>query len=524
MATPSVWCRHCGTESSQGAKFCWSCGSALTTDAPEGTEGASSVTKKFSARFMGETYEHPAAFLRAYQEAPEGEENEQRVWPALSLFSRFLLENEGVDEELSEAVGPNQKGMLRLGLEDVEFCRSMAGSGSVDAYALATAYLLYSKEVSAFKQAVNRKEEAARLASRPLAVGEFESCRALMEELGKDGWRQRIADLRPGPGDSVHFLPTVFALFLAAEPGPGMDPEEWNERAKSSGELLSDNAWHYARQAISERQSNPNTREAVLSCMIFVFYWHVLHDPPAIWESFTEVAEGLTAGTVARCGKRAEDWIFSMQEEIVSYYEASSRNVRELQTRLILAGQTPDDRTGASHEFDIGDPVDKLDWTLLSLLACICHEFVAHDGGVVLAEEPHEPVEYCHVHAMAVSRHMVARHSGGWPDEVIEGAWRIIGERFEATSEAVIAFLLFNAQICRNDNDRDLWGRIMWNVEVLASNSGLGEERIEVARAAAERLFIHAHTAGVGGCGYEVGDPETPDFGKVTLGPWGPDA
>jgi DnaJ-domain-containing protein 1 len=488
---------------------------------PERVQAITSAEEAFWARFIGEVLDDdPVSTLRRIHEAPEGtpEGTEaNRTWAALKLLSQVFLEGQGVGPEIVEMLAPSKSQQLLLTSEDIAICRAYAQSGSSGARGLTLALLLYFKETTwvtgRFSTLleeggiVNLLEEGELVETQDLTSEQLGSIRRSMEELSRDIWLDRIGDLRQVTVGSQPwnqgFLLAVTCHFIAAEPGPGIDPAEQIATANEAAPGLSENAWHYCKQAVSERHSNPNTREAVLSTLLNISRTEPLVRNPeprgAMHECFAEIAEGLPMDVVAQCGKRCEEWILSEYPK----HERSEPDSPELVSYQAL-------------DFDIQDPTSESDWRLLFLLSCIYHEFMDNDAGqAVLADQPHVPAEYCHVHALAIAHHMVQKESGGWTPEVIEAAWRLIQQLEYDTTEAVLAFLLFQAQVDRNDNDFDNWNRWMWLAEVLATNSGLSEDQVEAARTAAERLFPRASAIGL-----SVGVPEDSGFAIVTLGPW----
>jgi hypothetical protein len=175
------------------------------------------------------------------------------------------------------------------------------------------------------------------------------------------------------------------------------------EQANLVGEALSTNAWHYARQAVSEQQSNLNTRDALISLLLFES--RIEEDPVGSYQLMADIGHGLSPITVARFGKRAQEWML------------------------------PEDETsGTEHErleFDLQDPSDVAACVLVSFLSLMFVGLIdVHEGAYVLSEPPHEPLEYCHVHAFAAATYLVAARwdgSGdGWPAEVVDAAWEAL--------------------------------------------------------------------------------------------------
>ncbi len=444
----------------------------------------------------------PIALLRDIYEAPDGIVG-RRAWAGLYLLAQIFLENEGISEQLSKVIGPTDIAREMLSAEDAEVCRLMAHDGSLATRELVVTFLLFTKVTCWTAAMEDLCDEGARRLSQTLPAEGIKSYRAAIDELALEVWRDRISDIRQASTRSTSwregFYDAIACLFIAAEPGPGTDPEEWRQRAHNVAPNLSASGWRYCEEAVRESQTNSNTREAVLSIMLYIGRTVCSDDPTATYEQCAEIAEGLDGSTVARCGKRAEAWCLS--EDRVSRSSDNGDRTED--------GYQEDEELRL-RSVNLIDPTDEYDWEVLFLLSLIYPEFAVHDGRSVLAEEPCEPVEFCHVHALAISHHMVVGESGGWSPEVIRSTWILVRDRSETTTEALAAFLLFRAQECRNDAQFDNWGSWMWRVELVAGVSGLDAAGIERARVQAERLYPAAHAVGLDRLGSS----------DVILGPW----
>ncbi len=370
----------------------------------------------FSTRFHLAD-EDPVALVQTLHKAPQEETASELAWAALSLLSQIVFEGEGADKETSPMLFPSETQRALLDPEDVEFCHSLVDSGSVEARELAVTRCWYFKEFAYWKGSAESLEGLASRVFRSLPIERCEEIKAGAEALAVDVWRQRIADLRqlsPHPEfASSTFLRLVRVLFQAAQakespspwrrPGELIDPDVFVEQANLVGEALSTNAWHYARQAVSEQQSNLNTRDALISLLLIES--RIEEDPVGSYQLMADIGHGLSPITVARFGKRAQEWML------------------------------PEDETsGTEHErleFDLQDPSDVAACVLVSFLSLMFVGLIdVHEGAYVLSEPPHEPLEYCHVHAFAAATYLVAARwdgSGdGWPAEVVDAAWEAL--------------------------------------------------------------------------------------------------